>query len=59
MLKTNRYVEHGVFVASIGYIIEVYDDQHYEVEFSDENGIIIALFSIHEDEIELAEKGKS
>jgi hypothetical protein len=56
VLLTDRYQDWGVTVGAIGFIIEVYDDgAAYEVEFSDNEGITIALFSVQADEIELAE----
>lgn len=56
VLLTDRYQDLGVTVGAIGYIIEIYDDgAAYEVEFSEDDGITIALFSVKADEIGLAE----
>ncbi|ORC51237.1 hypothetical protein B2G74_00200 [Burkholderia sp. A27] len=40
----------------IGYIIEVYSDGNYEVEFSGSDGTTRALVVIEEHDLELAEK---
>jgi hypothetical protein len=57
-LLTDKYVSEGVSKGAIGYVIEVYADG-YEVEFSDDSGITIALFSVKENEIEAAESRKT
>ncbi len=41
-LITNRYEDENIPKDSVGYIIEIYDDGEYEVEFSDNDGITIA-----------------
>jgi hypothetical protein len=51
-LLTDKYINEGVSSGSVGYVIEVYDNG-YELEFSDKNGVTIALFSVAPDEIEL------
>jgi hypothetical protein len=53
-LLTNRYREYGVPAGAIGYILEVYGHEAYEVEFSDKNGITIAQFAVPQQDIELA-----
>lgn len=50
-LLTDKYASEGVLADAVGYVIEVYENG-YEVEFSDNNGITIALFSVKEGEIE-------
>ncbi len=55
MLLTDRFRDEGIGIGSVGYIIEVYGDGNYEVEFSDSSGITIALVVAREDEIELHE----
>ncbi len=53
-LLTNKYKDIGVSIGDLGYIIEVYDDGYYEVEFSDgKTGITIAQIELKEEEIEL------
>lgn len=52
-LLTNNYISEGVSAGAIGYVIEVYDDKGYEVEFSDKNGETIALFSVKPNEVEM------
>ena len=54
-LCTDKYIDEGVSVGQIGYIIEVYENSHYEVEFSNpKTGVTIALIVVSESEIELA-----
>jgi hypothetical protein len=55
-LLTSRYDQQGVSAGAIGYIIEVYDQEAYEVEFSDENGITIAQLAVPQREVELADE---
>ncbi|WP_139356767.1 DUF4926 domain-containing protein [Leptospira alexanderi] len=55
-IKTNKYILENVDVGQQGYIIEVYPDGNYEVEFSNkETGETIALLVLNEKEIELDE----
>jgi hypothetical protein len=54
-LLTNKYNSEGIRVGDIGYILEVYGDGYYEVEFSDINGETICIFAFPETELELAE----
>lgn len=56
VLLTDRYKAEGVSTGAVGYIIEIYEDGAYEVEFSDQEGITIALFAVQPDEVELSEK---
>lgn len=46
---SNNYISEGVKKGDIGYIIEIYNQDYCEVEFSDENGITIALLSMKSD----------
>jgi hypothetical protein len=55
VLLTDKYSEEGVGAGSIGYIIEVYTDQDYEVEFSNQEGITIAQIVVGQDEIASAD----
>lgn len=50
-LVTNAYVQDGVGIGSIGYVIEVYPDERYEVEFSDKDGITIAQLVLGSNEL--------
>jgi hypothetical protein len=52
-LLTDRYQADGVDIGAIGYIIEIYADDFYEVEFSNKDGITIAQIVVHLSEIEL------
>ena len=54
-LLTDRYTTDGVSKGDIGYIIEVYDDLDYELEFSKEDGTTLAQLVVRQDEVELAE----
>jgi hypothetical protein len=55
MLLTDRFQHEGLVKGNIGYIIEVYAEGVYEVEFSDANGITIAQIVVSEAEIQLAD----
>ena len=50
-LVTDRFCEEGVCAGAIGYIVEVYNEDAYEVEFSDANGETIALFAARRDDL--------
>jgi cell shape-determining protein MreC len=56
VLLTDRHQDQGVKIGAIGYIIEIYDDGNYEVEFSDSDGFTIAQLVLRSDEVELAEE---
>lgn len=56
-LLTDAYRHENIQAGAVGYIIEVYPDDHYEIEFSDENGITIAQIVVGGDEIELFAEG--
>ena len=51
-LLTNRYIKEGLKKGDMGVILEIYDDNNFEVEFFDENGFTIALFAFPENELE-------
>jgi hypothetical protein len=56
-LITDKYIGEGVGKESIGYIIEVYDDGNYEIEFSNKvTGITTAQLVVEEKDIELVEE---
>lgn len=40
---TNRFEDEGVSEGTIGYVIEIHDEDAYEVEVSDSSGHTIAL----------------
>jgi len=54
-LMTDKYVDEGIKAGDIGVILEDYDGNNFEVEFSDNNGITIALFAFTKEELELVE----
>lgn len=56
MLLTDAYLNDGVGTGAIGYVIEVYPNGQYEVEFSDESGISIAQIVASADQIALSER---
>ncbi|MBS4172804.1 DUF4926 domain-containing protein [Bacillus sp. FJAT-49736] len=43
----------GIYKGQIGSILEVYDDNHFEVEISDSNGITIFLGALSRDFLEV------
>lgn len=51
ILLTDRYKDQGVAAGAFGFIIEVWGDGFYEVDFSDKDGITIALLDLNESEI--------
>ncbi len=51
-LVTNKYEIDDAIFGMVRYIIEVYQDGNYEVEFSDQDGITIAQIVVQHDEIE-------
>lgn len=51
-LLTDKYVDEGINKGDIGVILEDYDGENFEVEFSDNNGITIALFAFSINEVE-------
>jgi Domain of unknown function (DUF4926) len=50
-LVTDRYQDREVSTGEIGIILEVYDDDAYEVEFSKEDGTTIACFAVKHTEV--------
>ena len=54
-LLTDKYVDEGIRKGDIGVILEDYDGENFEVEFSDIKGTTIALFAFPRKELELAE----
>ena len=54
-LVTNRFKPEGAEQNAIGYIIEVYPNGKFEVEFSDADGITTAQIVAAESELEDAE----
>jgi len=51
-LVSDKYKGEGAPSGSIGYIIEVYPDGNYEVEFSGPNGVSYAQIVAAENELE-------
>lgn len=54
-LLTDRFSPDGLKYGDVGYIIETYDNDAYEVEFSDDKGITIAQIVAHDSELEVCE----
>lgn len=53
-LMTDRFQSQGALCFDVGYIIEVYPDRKYEVEFSDSKGVTTAQIVASEEELQLA-----
>ena len=54
-LVTDKYQSSGAMLFDVGYIIEVYADGDYEVEFSSSDGITTAQLVAREEDLQLAE----
>ena len=54
-LLTDRFSSDGLKYGDFGYIIETYDNDEYEVEFSDNKGITIAQIVANGSELEVCE----
>ena len=54
-LTTNKYIDDGIKQGDVGIVLEDYDGGNYEVEFSDEKGVTIALFAFAKEDIEPVE----
>lgn len=54
-LLTEKFQASGAALFDVGYIIEVYSDGDYEVEFSDKDGTTTAQIVVREEDIQLAE----
>ena len=52
-LLTDKYIDDGIKTGDVGVILEDYDGENFEVEFSDNDGITIALFTIPGKELEV------
>lgn len=52
-LKTNKYCNQGLSKGAIGVVLECYDENNFEVEFSDENGFTIEIYTFPKDELEI------
>ncbi len=55
-LTTDRYRDQGVRVGTLGVILEVYGDEAYEVDFSDDEGNVIDWFAIEQSEVQPEQK---
>ena len=51
-LLTNKYIKEGIKKGDIGIILEIYDENNFEIEFSDADGFTIALFAFPREELE-------
>jgi hypothetical protein len=54
-LITDFFQSSGAALYDVGYIIEVYDDGGYEIEFSDADGVTKAQIVAYEKDLQLAE----
>lgn len=55
-LLTNKYIDEGIKIGDIGVILEDYDGENFEVEFSNNEGITIALFAFSKKELEVVDE---
>ena len=55
-VRTERFSSDGVRKGDLGFIIEVYPDGAYEVEFTDPQGITVAQVVATDDDLESAEE---
>ena len=51
-LRTDRYRDRGVEAGALGVIVDVYDEDAYEVDFVRPDGTSIAWFAVTSEEIE-------
>jgi hypothetical protein len=58
-LTTDRFESEGAKLGGIGYVIEIYDDSNYEIEFSDRSGISYAQIVARPDELEPCENSQN
>ena len=54
ILTSDRYTDAGARPGAIGYVIETYPDNTYEVEFSNPEGITYAQIVAKESELKAA-----
>lgn len=52
-LITDRFADEGVIRNAAGYVIEIYDNENYEVEFSKQDGTTYAQIVAHLKELEV------
>ena len=52
-MLTDAYRTENVYAGMVGYVIEIYPNDHYEIEFSNKDGITVAQIVAGGDEIEL------
>ena len=49
-MLNNTYISDGIKKNAIGYILEIYDEEYCEVEFSSEDGSTIAVQAINKND---------
>ena len=49
-MLNNKYISDGIKKDAIGYILEIYDENYCEVEFSASDGSTIALQAINRED---------
>lgn len=52
-MLTDAYQGENVHAGMVGYVIEIYPNDHYEIEFSNADGITVAQIVAKGNEIEL------
>ncbi len=53
IITTNKYKSDSVVIGTLATILEVYDDNNYEVQFYDRNGKTIDFFAIKKEDFKL------
>ena len=54
-MLNNKYIADGIVKGAVGYILEIYDQNYCEVEFSAENGSTIAVQAINREDFTVIE----
>jgi len=54
-LMSDKFRSQGAAVFEVGYVIEVYPNGDYEVEFSRADGVTTAQIVVREEDLQLAE----
>ena len=55
MLTTNKYIDDNLKKGMLGTILEVYDDENYEIEWYDDLGNVIWMCAFHIDDFDVLE----
>lgn len=55
MLTTNKYIDDNLKKGMLGTILEVYDDENYEIEWYDDLGNVILMRAFNIDDFDVLE----